>query len=506
MAAQILILLLASIGLGLILVTLGWRGRRLNDHPVCRSCRFDLEGVLPGGVTCPECGAGLKRPKATRRGVRRRYPLVVALGVLLAIMPGVFLGAVMFGVVSGADMSRYKPVGLLEWEGKNASPALSKAAGAELLRRMEMDELDDTQIRTAVETALAIQADFDRPWAVAWGDIIETARVQGSVSKEQYLRFRQHAVVIEIETRARARRGGVIPLLVRVVDTRAGEGTKLSGAAAIRSAALAGVELDSKLHRAGKRSRAVTGGSLISLSISPGTRFGSSAREGLGALVCPGKVPLGPARLEIDLMIYLFEPPAVFGQSGYTTWSSREGWLEERLPEMRIEAHLLDVETVPAETELVTHVAPTDELRQRMVSSLQSVKIESTPVRNPVGKPHVYLTIDVSQAPVGLCHRAFIDDGNSLHEIGVLTTGHDTSARWGMLGSSTESRRYSEQANIKGDLVNVVLRPDLELAEYFLGLEDVFDGEIVLESVPVERDRYPTQIWLPQVDDDDKTP
>lgn len=68
MAAQILIATLAVIALGLGMVAAGWRGRRLNDHPVCRSCRFDLSGVLPDGVTCQECGAGCPPPTMLTAG------------------------------------------------------------------------------------------------------------------------------------------------------------------------------------------------------------------------------------------------------------------------------------------------------------------------------------------------------------------------------------------------------------------------------------------------------
>jgi hypothetical protein len=42
---------------GLILLVLGVRGWRIDDHPVCRRCRFDLVGVYPAIGACPECGA-----------------------------------------------------------------------------------------------------------------------------------------------------------------------------------------------------------------------------------------------------------------------------------------------------------------------------------------------------------------------------------------------------------------------------------------------------------------
>ncbi len=60
---------IAAIGLlGVLLFVLGWRGRQINDHPVCGTCRFDLSGVvLAGTITtstprCPECGTMLDTP------------------------------------------------------------------------------------------------------------------------------------------------------------------------------------------------------------------------------------------------------------------------------------------------------------------------------------------------------------------------------------------------------------------------------------------------------------
>ena len=37
-----LILLLPAVLTGTLLLILGYRGRRINDHPVCRKCRYDL--------------------------------------------------------------------------------------------------------------------------------------------------------------------------------------------------------------------------------------------------------------------------------------------------------------------------------------------------------------------------------------------------------------------------------------------------------------------------------
>src|SRR5690349_6074803 len=49
----------ATLLLGVVLLALGLRGRRVGDHPYCRRCGFDLFGLPPAHPACPECGADL---------------------------------------------------------------------------------------------------------------------------------------------------------------------------------------------------------------------------------------------------------------------------------------------------------------------------------------------------------------------------------------------------------------------------------------------------------------
>ncbi|MFT3683753.1 MAG: hypothetical protein QM783_02305 [Phycisphaerales bacterium] len=87
MSTTALLILIGILLAGVVMVVLGRRGRKLNNHPQCRWCGFDLEGVYPQTPTCPECGAGLKRQNAVRMGVRRRSIPVMVVGVLLVAVP-----------------------------------------------------------------------------------------------------------------------------------------------------------------------------------------------------------------------------------------------------------------------------------------------------------------------------------------------------------------------------------------------------------------------------------
>src|SRR5690349_3923778 len=118
MLAPVLLSLLGAMLLGVLLLILGLRGKRLNDHPTCRDCGFDLENVYPASITCPECGSGLRRPKAVRTGQRRRRPILIAAGLLLLLTPGFPIALAVFAAITGADVNQYKPLGLLLWEAK----------------------------------------------------------------------------------------------------------------------------------------------------------------------------------------------------------------------------------------------------------------------------------------------------------------------------------------------------------------------------------------------------
>jgi len=69
-----IITLVAAVTCALALLTIAfaWRGRRIDDHPLCHRCGFDLFN-LPDSVTnCPECGNLFRQPRATRIGHRPR--------------------------------------------------------------------------------------------------------------------------------------------------------------------------------------------------------------------------------------------------------------------------------------------------------------------------------------------------------------------------------------------------------------------------------------------------
>src|SRR3954452_1890745 len=79
-----LIVSMALLAASALLVLIALRGQRVNDHPICRRCGFDLFGKPAESTVCSECGADLNRRRAVRVGQRepRAWLLRGALPVL----------------------------------------------------------------------------------------------------------------------------------------------------------------------------------------------------------------------------------------------------------------------------------------------------------------------------------------------------------------------------------------------------------------------------------------
>ena len=80
-----LLVIVALIGslAGPALLALGMRGKRIDDHPLCAACGFDLFGKPKASTACAECGADLSRDRAIRIGHRSHNRPLVAMGALL---------------------------------------------------------------------------------------------------------------------------------------------------------------------------------------------------------------------------------------------------------------------------------------------------------------------------------------------------------------------------------------------------------------------------------------
>ena len=215
-----LILAILIVLVGVVLMAIGLHGRRINDHPVCRSCRFNLVGVYPAVGTCPECGGDLAPDRAVRRGARqRRRGALIAGSVCLLV--GVGLGGAMaWGSAAGFNWNTVKPVWMLMRESESGSPANIAAAVAELADRLDDDKLTETTTRRLIDRALAEQAS-DNEWVPEWGEVLRLAELSGLLTPSEVERMYKLGIVIELEMRSRVAAGEPWPISVKAYSGRA---------------------------------------------------------------------------------------------------------------------------------------------------------------------------------------------------------------------------------------------------------------------------------------------
>lgn len=188
---------------GLLMLAIGVRGWRINDHPICRSCRFDLVGIHGRAPRCPECGGELTRPRAVRIGRRKVHRSRTALGAALVLVGIVAGGVTLWASATGVDWNTYKPEW---WLAADAQGGSSRAEGAirELTKRLDDGALSMPLAQELIATGLERQMDEEIPWLDAWAIFLETARVNNMLSDAQLQQYIQAVADISFHMRARA--------------------------------------------------------------------------------------------------------------------------------------------------------------------------------------------------------------------------------------------------------------------------------------------------------------
>jgi len=238
----ILFILLALLGVGLF--RRGWTGRRVDNHPWCRACRFDLRGRWPGAEKCPECGAVLDAVGAVEIGRRVHSPASLVFGVLLLVVCSAWLGAEVWKAAAPIDWMTYKPDWWIARDAKSVDVERAEGALKELNARIERDAISAARLSELIAYALELQADESATWREGWGDVVLQAWRKGSLTPDQIMQFAQRAVSLQMDVES--------PMVRRWEVTRAGPTPFLDragmGDLALQlrplSATLDGIELD----------------------------------------------------------------------------------------------------------------------------------------------------------------------------------------------------------------------------------------------------------------------
>jgi hypothetical protein len=541
MLPSVLILLLLAMVVGLVLVIVGIRGRRINDHPVCRQCHFDLQGIYPEVVTCPECGSGLKREHGVRQGARSRMPILAAFGVLLILTPMIPVGAVAFAALTGSDVNSYKPLGLILWEAKRADAATATKLSAELINRILSQKLSPSQYTRVVDTMLAIQGDTSKPWHETWGDVLDRAEFDGVMTPAKKATYEKQAAVLSLKPRRRVSAGGILPVIVALKESRVSSSYYELAYVTLKSATLDNKELERlPEQRAVMDPFGGTGLILGSFDFSGQSRpsddpflgtmtiAGSKPNSGFSfrspfdqtfdgtlAFQLPEGLTPGKHTIVLELELAAFEPGnrAMFIINGRV---QRQASDPTQSRTVRLTA---EFDVAPAGTPIAKRRVLAKEDLESLANKLRPESLYA-PVESrvfiadgrrqrslqPTGE--AFVTFDVAELPVDVAYDVFIRRDGKEELLGSFTSGKqadrdgDTPGRTPIhysltvttngITQSSSSSSLRNQRMVKGvvspissSTVDLVLRPSDAVAASTLDLQEIADGDIVYEGVAV---------------------
>jgi hypothetical protein len=426
--------------LGVVLVSLGLRGRRLDDHPVCRRCRFDLSGT-PGRALCPECGSKLEIPAAIRIGNRSRRSGLVAAGIACVVL--LLLGGGLAFSSSRFNLAPHLPTPVLMLQARIAGSAAESLAAKELIARHTAKKLSASQIAAALNLALARQADRSRAWDPAWGDFIAAVHAAGGLSPQQLAQYVEHGVLATISVRPRA-----------ISGERAGVEAAFR---TDRLAAATTVSLQVELER-------------LALADTAVTDIGGSAQLGMTGLggpsawsrTIPVAAPPGIHAIDSVWKITAYEGQAA-GPSPVAVW--------------RVKAST-PIELLPPGSELVRLVS--EESQRSAIESAITVR----PISLTADGRHTSVEISIRGIPVALACDAFLRD-----ESGKEWKAGSLSAR-----ASTPNNAHASSTALGADLAgfastqaDLILRPSPAAAASTIHINEIWGREIIVPGIAVHR-------------------
>lgn len=189
----------ASTTATLLTLVLGLRGRRIDNHPLCRRCGFDLFGLTLQDRRCSECGAKLQGSSAVRWGRRRKLRWIVVLAAAVLVLQISFFGIAVYVTARHIDPNGRKPTWWLIRE-TNVKSTRS-AALAELTKRLKAGTLTSQQADALFNRALRIQGDTSVPWDKSWEQFLDESLMLGKLPDAQWVKYVRQSMKFKLDVR-----------------------------------------------------------------------------------------------------------------------------------------------------------------------------------------------------------------------------------------------------------------------------------------------------------------
>lgn len=447
---------------GLALIFCGWRGRRVNDHPVCRVCGYDLSGVS-GTSQCPECGRALSLRRAIRMGVRQRRTRLALSGAFVILMAG----ALAWSPLHQARKITNMPIWYLKWQSHNAMTAIP--AINEMRRRLNLARLSDAQVRDIVGSALALQADAKLTWLNEWGDLVEEAWARQQIPHETMEKYLRQATIegFTFVHRKRVRQGTNITLRVNAPACRTG--VMVIGNEYVLSWIPEWFDLGGKHSK--NRWMAVYHRMMFHV---PWQMLGSGPH--IVADLPPGIYPL-KTRVRVGVT-------ETTNPQAQQAMRSNTGWPAGAFTEWEVDL-ASEIEIVSSGTTLIEVVDNADMLEQLR----QGIRIHkgAITIRRNLGQLHIDGDLVLPTVPMDLAWRCWIEIGDSRWEVSQQSFAPGQSMPMMVLYAASQKKFE----NFPGDAkeCRLIIRPDVTVAEESLDIgERILGGEIIIDHVPLQQE------------------
>lgn len=194
MEELLLILVVAFTLIGVKALLHGLRGRRVDDHPVCSACQFDLVGSWPSSKICPECGADLKSAGAVQHGHRRRRRAVVGIGAAMLLAAAALLLFAGFDPEFAINWNALKTDGWLVRNLQSTDAQTAEAALRELVQRDQSDSLSSSNRTALLDHIYAYFIPQLRTTKVKWIPVVERAWIDGSLPGDRVVEYARRTI------------------------------------------------------------------------------------------------------------------------------------------------------------------------------------------------------------------------------------------------------------------------------------------------------------------------
>lgn len=416
------------------MLAVGLRGRRIDDHPVCRKCRFDLSGAPEPREKCPECGADVSGARGVRIGQRTRRPRLAGFGAF-ALALGLLGGAVVsWGLAKGTNWNTYKPAALLLFEARAGTAEEAEAAISEMVTRIRSVRPPSSErMRQFVDVTLAHQADQSRPWGPGWADALDVVMDHGLITERQIEEVLDRAYSFEMDMRPTARVNERVMIRLKVAARAGSVRTPRSIWIESTGATVNGVESDASL------GRSYTGG----------------RSSMLGGVVMPAP---GPAEVVVRWRYAFADSPMDQPEEG--EWRAFQRSTTTRV----VDSSQSDGVGLRADASA----------RESIRNSIKVARLEAHPRGDSVS---LQVSVTAMQPPANLAFDLILRQNGREWRLGSLSGPAKTSFSTG-LGPNVEG--------LQPGPVDLILRGSEAAIRRTIEMNTAWDGEIVFEGLPVE--------------------